>query len=135
MNKIVVIASMAAVLAIPFTMNVAHADDLVIKGEQLFKKNCTTCHAMPSENKNAFGPSLHGVVGRHSGTAPGYTYSDAMKSINVIWTEDHLGDYLKNPDQYVEHITYSGRHFIKMAFPGFAEEADRKAVIAFLKAN
>ncbi len=135
MNKTIVIASMAAALVVSLTLNVAQADDLVIKGEQLFKKNCATCHAMPSENKHMFGPSLHGVVGRNSGTAPGYAYSDAMKSIKVVWTENNLGDYLKNPDQYVEHITYSGRHFIKMAFQGFADEADRKAVIAFLKAN
>ncbi len=74
----------------------SHADDLVLKGEKLFVTSRTTCHAMPIEDKNAFGPSLHCVVGRNSGTAPVYAYSDALKSDNFVWTKNNLGNYLKN---------------------------------------
>lgn len=43
------------------------------------------------------GPNLHGVVGRQSGKAEGYNYSEANIKKDVLWNEQNLWDYLENP--------------------------------------
>jgi hypothetical protein len=45
--------------------------------------------------KNKFGPSLAGVLGRKSGTEPGYNYPSAMKGLNATWDETNLDEYLQ----------------------------------------
>lgn len=43
------------------------------------------------------GPNLHGVVGRQSGKAAGYNYSEANIKKDVLWNEQNLWEYLENP--------------------------------------
>ena len=117
--------------------SVAFADDAV-SGEAVFKKYCIACHAPPQLDKNMRGPSLHGVVGRHIGIAPGYGYSAADKSSNIVWTESELDTYLTNPRAAVpSHATHPGGPGVgtNMTFVGIKDAAERKAVIAYLKAN
>ena len=52
---------------------------------------CDGCHSTQA-GQNKIGPSLAGVVGRSSGSVPGYDYSDAMK--NAPETD---GDFFKVP--------------------------------------
>ena len=133
-TKVLLSASLLGFVAIS-TASAAIADDLHFTGEQIFKNVCNACHAMPNLNNNAIGPSLHGVVGRHAGRAPGYTYSSAMKDSNIVWTEEHLDGYLTNPKRYVGPIGYPPHKEIKLVFSGFDDPADRNAVIAYLKTN
>src|SRR5215510_11316051 len=65
-------------------------------GEAVFKKNCALCHAL-EEGKNKIGPSLHGIVGRHSATLSDFQYSEAMKKADKTWDEGTLEQYLANP--------------------------------------
>lgn len=65
-------------------------------GKDVFLSECSKCHSV-AQGRNKKGPSLFGVVGRQAGTAPGYHYSDAMKSVNWIWTADKLRSYLSQP--------------------------------------
>jgi cytochrome c len=37
------------------------------------------------------------LFGRTSGTTPGYTYSAANKNKAVVWSEEHIYEYLLNP--------------------------------------
>ncbi len=134
MSRAVLIA-MAFGLATSAMSGPALADDLAAKGEQVFAKNCLSCHALPSENKNAIGPSLHGVVGRHAGRASGYSYSSAMKDSGITWTAEHLDGYLTSPQKYVGPVGYAPHKYAKMKFPGLTDATERMAVIAFLKAN
>jgi cytochrome c len=85
---------------------------------------CKVCHSLDA-GKNGIGPSLHGVFGRKSGTAPNYNYSDAMKSANVTWGDDTLFKYLADPKAFVPGD--------KMTFPGVKDEQKRRDVIAYLK--
>ena len=65
-------------------------------GQQFFATHCGACHATePGVNK--IGPSLAGVVGRKSGSAPGFNYSPALKEANITWDEKTLDQYLQNP--------------------------------------
>jgi hypothetical protein len=36
----------------------------------------------------------HGLIGRTSGTTPGFAYSAANKAAGIVWSEEHLFDYL-----------------------------------------
>jgi cytochrome c2 len=92
-------------------------------GAVVFHK-CGLCH-YAEPNKVKIGPPLWGVVGRPSGSVPGYNYSSAMKAYNHVWTPENLFVYLKAPMQVV--------HGTKMAFVGLPSETDRKNVIAYLE--
>jgi cytochrome c len=72
---------------------------MVAAGEQIFEK-CSACHSKDS-SKNAFGPSLIGVVGRKAGSMPRYAYSDALKQSNIVWTEANLRKWVAGNDLYV----------------------------------
>ena len=105
-------------------VNLAQAGGDAAAGEAVFKKTCAVCHTI-DEGKNKIGPSLHGVVGRHSASLSDYTYSDAMKKADKTWDDQTLNTYLTNPRDLVPGT--------KMIFTGLKSEEDRQNVIAFLE--
>ena len=109
----------AAMFALPMA---AQAQDAA-KGKQVFAK-CQACHSIEA-GTNKLGPSLHGVVGRASGSLEGFNYSEAMKNSHLTWDEATLDTYLTNPRKLVPGT--------KMVFPGLPNEQDRKDVVAYLK--
>jgi cytochrome c len=92
-------------------------------GEKVFAQ-CRACH-VTDKGVNRVGPSLHGVVGRKSGTVPGFRYSKANQSANVVWTEETLYTYLENPRRFMPGTT--------MAFAGLRQPQQRADVIAYLR--
>jgi len=92
-------------------------------GETVFKKNCAICHTT-EDGKNKIGPSLHGVVGRHSASLSDFQYSEAMKSADKVWDPQNLDQYLSNPRALVAGT--------KMIFVGLKNEQDRQNIIAYL---
>jgi cytochrome c len=102
--------------------SVAVAAPDVAAGQQVFAR-CAGCHSTaPGENK--IGPSLAGVLGRKSGTEPGYSYSPALKAADITWDEHTLDQFLTNPMTDVPGT--------KM-FINVPEAADRQNVIAYLQ--
>jgi cytochrome c len=75
-TKLTILALVAGAAALP--SGAAFAQDAA-KGEQIFKQ-CMTCHRIGPDAKNLVGPVLTGVIGRQSGTAPGFSYSPLNKS-------------------------------------------------------
>jgi cytochrome c len=96
----------------------------VTAGEKTFNV-CRACHEIGDGAKNEVGQVLNGVVGRKSGSYPGYNYSDANKNSGLIWDEATHQEYLKNPKAKVPGT--------KMQFPGLKRDDDIVNVIAFLK--
>jgi cytochrome c len=92
------------------------------KGEAVFIQ-CKTCHVTDA-GVNRIGPSLHAVVGRHSGIEPGYSYSAANKNSGITWTPEKLFQYLENPQRVVPGT--------KMAFAGIQDPQKRADLIAWL---
>ncbi|KAI8088887.1 cytochrome c-2 [Halteromyces radiatus] len=95
------------------------------KGAKLFKQRCAQCHTLEEKGHHLVGPNLHGVMGRKTGQASGFNYTEANKKKGVIWSEETLFEYLLNPKAYIPGT--------KMAFPGLKKPQDRANLIAYLK--
>lgn len=60
------------------------------KGANLFKTRCAQCHTLGEGEGNKIGPNLHGLFGRHTGSVPGFAYTDANKAKGIEWNTDTL---------------------------------------------
>ena len=92
-------------------------------GEKVFTK-CKVCHRIGPDAKNAIGPILNGLPGRHSGSVEGYNYSDANKNSGIVWDEATFKEYITNPKAKIPGT--------KMVFVGLPNEQDRDDVWAYL---
>lgn len=81
-------------------------------GAKVFSSQCAACHGNRANAPQAIGPRLFGVVGRHAGASPGFSYSTAMKNSGLAWTTDELKIYLANPAKTVRgtKMPYGGLH-------------------------
>ena len=100
----------------------ASAQD-VAEGENSFKK-CLPCHSIGEGAKNKVGPELNGLDGRHSGTAPNYSYSDANKNSGIVWDEAAFKEYIKDPRAKIPGT--------KMIFAGIKNEQEINDLWAYL---
>src|SRR5690606_39713076 len=109
------VASMAVAVDAPAGMGD------VRRGEEIYGR-CLACHALAY---NRTGPRHCGLLGRRAGSVPGYSYSQAMKQSGIIWNEQTLDVFLKNPMAAVPGTT--------MGYAGIADTAERADLIAYLK--
>lgn len=92
-------------------------------GQEIFKK-CSSCHSTDS-SKNAFGPSLVGVVNRKAASLPRYAYSDALKKSGLTWTEANLRRWVAGND-----ILVTGT---RMRHVQITDAAEQDYLLAYLK--
>ena len=91
-------------------------------GHQIFAQ-CSVCHS--TDGSNGVGPTLRGVVGRKAGTVAGFRYSRAMKTADITWDEQHLTDYLADPQKIVPGNV--------MPFAGMTAAKQRADIVAYLR--
>ena len=94
------------------------------RGQRVFGA-CAACHSLQSD-KNMTGPSLANLWNRKAGSLPSFSrYSPVLKSSNIIWNDQTLDEWIKDPQHLVpgNEMTYAG---IKDAQP-------RADLLAFLK--
>ncbi len=110
-------------IASPLLLQPATAQDAEA-GQRSFNK-CRACHQIGEGARNLVGPELNGVIGRHSGSAEGYSYSNANKNSGLTWDEATFADYIKDPKAKVPGT--------KMIFAGIRRKKEIQDLIAFLK--
>jgi cytochrome c len=125
-----------AVKEAPVTVAEAPADDKPIpvtpemfakadpaKGEDIARK-CAQCHNWEKGGPNKIGPNLYNVIGRARATAPGFSYSDALKKLGGNWAPQDIANFIFKPSAYAPGT--------KMTFAGLPKPEDRADVLAFL---
>jgi cytochrome c len=84
---------------------------------------CVACHSL-EPNRNMTGPSLAEVWNRKSGSLPSFPrYSPALKSAGIIWTDDTLDEWIKDPQHFIPGNT--------MTFLGMKDARQRADLLAF----
>ena len=112
-----------AILAVLLPVAAPAADDEL---ELAFNDHCRECHSF-LKGDNRLGPTLYGVVGRKAGALPNYAYTDSLKSAGVTWDEATLDKWIADPEAVIPDNGMSP------PYPGVADAAIRKRIIAFLK--
>jgi cytochrome c len=110
----------AGFVLLAFASGAASAADAE-HGKTLFVP-CAACHA---DRADSLGPSLKGVYGRKSAALDDFRYSNAMKRANLVWDDDNLRAYIKDPQGKVKGN--------RMPFGGMSDPKDVDDVVAYLK--
>ena len=92
-------------------------------GQKVFRK-CATCHEVKAP-KNKVGPHLGGIFGRPAGAVEDFKYSDGMKNADIVWDEETIGAYVKEPKAYIPGN--------RMIFAGLKKDEEVADLIAYLK--
>ena len=93
-------------------------------GEKVFGV-CKACHQIGETAKNNVGPQLNGIIGRKSGTVPGYNYTAANKESGITWDEATFREYIKDPKAKIPGT--------KMIYAGLKDEQRINDLLAYLK--
>jgi cytochrome c len=93
-------------------------------GEAMLQR-CQICHTFTEGGPSKVGPNLHGVLGRKAGIAPGFSFSEAMKNSGIVWDDETLAKFLRDPKASVPGN--------RMSFPGIADEAALADLLARLQ--
>ena len=106
-----------------FAAQVASAEPALAKK---VSRKCTACHTFEQGGKNKIGPNLYGVIGRNVAALDSFKYSNALKDrAGETWTYENLLAFLTKPKDWAPGN--------KMTFAGLRKEADRAAIIAFMR--
>jgi len=113
------VALMAALLVA--ALDAAAAAPSAARGEAIYAR-CAACHALA---RNRVGPKHCGLIGRTSGSVPGFDYSPAMKSAHIVWDARTLDRFLADPLKMVPGTT--------MTYAGIPDAGERADLIAYLR--
>lgn len=98
--------------------------DKAESGAKVFAK-CKACHSIikpdgtPVVKGGMVGPNLYGVVGRAAASYEGFNYGDGIKAAaakGLVWTEEEIADYVKDPTKFLDEYTGDSSLKSKMTF-------------------
>ncbi len=97
-------------------------------GRDAYDDFCAVCHPAGAAGGHGKGPNLHGALGRVAGSAPGFSYSAAMKRYGLPWSRENLLAYVEDPSALVPNTTMV---IDTMPWP---EAAELEEIVGFLEA-
>jgi cytochrome c len=95
------------------------------RGAEVFRA-CAACHTLGPDGGNRAGPTLHGIFGRRIATVPDYKFSEALKTMAIVWTPETVAKLFEvGPAAYTPGT--------KMPEQTIPDPADREALVRFLE--
>lgn len=93
-------------------------------GAEVFRA-CVACHALSDQELPRAGPTLAGLYGRKIASLPGYRFSDALKTMDIVWTPETVAKLFEvGPNAYTPGT--------KMPEQRIGSAEDRRALTDFL---
>jgi cytochrome c len=93
-------------------------------GAEVFRA-CVACHTLSEKDAQRAGPTLAGLYGRRIASLPGYRFSDALKTMDIVWTPETVSKLFElGPNAYTPGT--------KMPEQRIGSADDRKALTDFL---
>lgn len=86
---------------------------------------CSACHQIGGRAGAPFGPQLTGIVGRPAAATRDFAYSPAMKASGLVWTEQNLAAFIRDPKKVVPGTS--------MRFWGLNDDKQIANLIAYLR--
>src|SRR5207245_6710507 len=121
-SRLATLVALAALLAFAAPVRAARDAERGARVARL----CMACHSF-EPGRHMTGPSLAGVWGRKAGAAEGFArYSEALQRSGLVWDEQHLDAWLKDPAALVPGN--------EMAFSGIDDARTRANLLAYLEA-
>ncbi len=94
-------------------------------GAEVFRA-CVACHTLSPGEGNRAGPTLAGLFGRRIASLPGYNFSAALKTLDIVWTPETVSKLFElGPASYTPGT--------KMPEQRIGSPDDRKALVEFLE--
>src|ERR1700694_2795225 len=87
---------------------------------------CVACHTLKPDEGNRAGPTHAGLFGRRIATLPGYKFSDALKTLDIVWTKETVAKLFE-----IGPMTYTPG--TKMPEQTIGSADNRKALVDFLE--
>lgn len=122
---------LAALVVILMSSNITFADEdqlykdaMIAAGQAAFQHRCVACHSM-DPSRNAFGPSLFGIIGRKAGSLPRYAYSTAMKNSDFVWDDNYLRDWIYDNEKFLPGT--------RMRHVSITDITEQDYLVAFIK--
>ena len=94
-------------------------------GAEVFRA-CVACHTLNGNEGARAGPTLAGIFGRKIATLPGYNFSAALKTLDIVWTPETVAKLFE-----LGPMTYTPG--TKMPEQKIGSAADRAALVEFLE--
>jgi cytochrome c len=92
-------------------------------GASYFTGHCQMCHTNAPGQRNGVGPNLFGIGNRKAGSAANFSYTPALKSSKLVWTQKTLDKFLAMPATMVPGT---------MMVINIPDAAQRQKLVAYL---
>lgn len=92
------------------------------RGEAEFRVHCMGCHSIACNRR---GPKLQDVFGRKAGALEDFMYTDGMKNSGIVWADDSMDAYLRDPAKAVPGTS--------MTFGKVENDKQRRDIIAYVR--
>jgi cytochrome c2 len=102
------------------TLSIADIQD---NGALLFQ-TCAGCHTT-GVTSGGLAPSLFRIVGRKIAARTDYVYSASFKTLEGVWTEERLDEFLQNPTAFAPGTTMNSTQV--------TDPNERRAIIEYLR--